>query len=49
MPFIGKYESFAGSHHLNHLLTKKILENPENYEIKSFNKMEKFSLSKAFA
>ena len=31
--FIGKYESFAGSHHLNHLLTKKILEDSSNYQI----------------
>jgi UDP-3-O-[3-hydroxymyristoyl] N-acetylglucosamine deacetylase len=34
--FIGEYSSFAGSHHLNHLLTKKVLENSyqvvENYE-----------------
>lgn len=31
-PFIGVYESFAGSHHLNHLLTKKVLEDESNYE-----------------
>ena len=31
-PFIGIYESFAGSHHLNHLLTKKVLEDESNYE-----------------
>jgi UDP-3-O-[3-hydroxymyristoyl] N-acetylglucosamine deacetylase len=30
---IGEYNAHAGSHHLNHLLTKKLLENPENYEI----------------
>jgi UDP-3-O-[3-hydroxymyristoyl] N-acetylglucosamine deacetylase len=33
MPFIGHYEASAGSHKLNHLLTKKILESVENYEI----------------
>ena len=30
---IGEYNAHAGSHHLNHLLTKKLLQNPENYEI----------------
>ncbi|RXJ96968.1 UDP-3-O-[3-hydroxymyristoyl] N-acetylglucosamine deacetylase [Arcobacter sp. AHV-9/2010] len=30
---IGEYEAVAGSHHLNHLLTKKLYENKENYEI----------------
>jgi UDP-3-O-[3-hydroxymyristoyl] N-acetylglucosamine deacetylase len=30
---IGHYSSFAGSHHLNHLLTKEVLKDPENYEI----------------
>lgn len=33
MPIMGEYRSFAGSHHLNHLLTLKLLENRENYEI----------------
>jgi UDP-3-O-[3-hydroxymyristoyl] N-acetylglucosamine deacetylase len=30
---IGEYKAHAGSHYLNHLLTKKLLENPANYEI----------------
>ncbi len=30
---IGEYNAHAGSHHLNHLLTKKLLESEENYEI----------------
>lgn len=30
---IGEYNAHAGSHYLNHLLTKKLLESPENYEI----------------
>lgn len=34
MPVIGDYESFAGSHHLNHLLTKEVLKSASNYEIK---------------
>ncbi len=33
MGFIGNYEAFAGSHHLNHLLTKELLKEKENYEI----------------
>ncbi|MDD3342169.1 MAG: UDP-3-O-acyl-N-acetylglucosamine deacetylase [Sulfurospirillaceae bacterium] len=33
--FIGNYESFAGSHNLNHELTKAILRDPSNYEIKT--------------
>lgn len=30
---IGEYNAHAGSHHLNHLLTKKVLSSSENYEI----------------
>lgn len=30
---IGEYDAHAGSHHLNHLLTKKLYESEENYEI----------------
>ncbi|XPV68141.1 MAG: UDP-3-O-acyl-N-acetylglucosamine deacetylase [Halarcobacter sp.] len=30
---VGEYGAHAGSHHLNHLLTKKLYENEENYEI----------------
>ena len=30
---IGEYNAHAGSHHLNHLLTKKLLEDKANYEI----------------
>jgi UDP-3-O-[3-hydroxymyristoyl] N-acetylglucosamine deacetylase len=45
----GKYTSFAGSHNLNHLLTKKILSNSENYEIVSISKVKKFKYEKAFA
>jgi len=30
---IGEYKAFAGSHHLNHLLTKKLLEDSANYEV----------------
>ncbi len=48
MPIVGKYESFAGSHHLNHKLTLAILSSEANYEIKSFD--EKLpELSKVYA
>ena len=30
---LGKYTSFAGSHHLNHLLTKELFSSKANYEI----------------
>ena len=33
MPLVGTYVSFAGSHKLNHFLTKKILSQSEAYEI----------------
>ncbi len=35
---IGRYSSFAGSHSLNHLLTKKIFADSANYEIVSIQK-----------
>jgi UDP-3-O-[3-hydroxymyristoyl] N-acetylglucosamine deacetylase len=30
---VGEYDAIAGSHHLNHLLTKKLFESADNYEI----------------
>jgi UDP-3-O-[3-hydroxymyristoyl] N-acetylglucosamine deacetylase len=30
---IGEYDAHAGSHYLNHLLTKKVYEDASNYEI----------------
>lgn len=33
IPLLGTYVSYAGSHKLNHLLTKKLFENPNAYEI----------------
>ncbi len=30
---VGEYGAHAGSHHLNHLLTKKVYEDASNYEI----------------
>ena len=48
---IGEYNAHAGSHHLNHLLTKKLLEDPANYEIVDLEivKDEIKSLQKAYA
>lgn len=48
-PVVADYESFAGSHNLNHLLTKEILKDPKNYEIKDFGKEEELSYVKVFA
>jgi UDP-3-O-[3-hydroxymyristoyl] N-acetylglucosamine deacetylase len=48
---IGEYNAHAGSHHLNHLLTKKLLENPSNYEIVDLEeiKEEAVAVAKAYA
>lgn len=48
-PVIGEYESFAGSHNLNHLLTKEILKDPKNYEIKNFSMSSELELVEVFA
>jgi len=48
-PVVADYESFAGSHNLNHLLTKEILKDPKNYEIKDFSTQEELSFVKVFA
>ena len=48
-PVVADYESFAGSHNLNHLLTKEILKDPKNYEIKDFSSEEELSFVKVFA
>ena len=49
MPFFGKYESFAGSHHLNFLLTKKLLEDKQNYEIVENAKDAELVMERVFA
>ncbi len=49
LPYIGKYESHAGSHHLNHLLTREILKSKENYHIKELQSMSDTTFSKAYA
>ncbi len=48
-PLLADYESFAGSHSLNHLLTKEILKDPKNYEVRDFAMIEELGLVEAFA
>lgn len=48
MPILGKYTAFAGSHHLNHLLTVEILKDSKNYEIVNLNSKEMIEYSKAY-
>lgn len=48
-PVIGAYESFAGSHSLNHRLTKEILKDPKNYEIKTMSTQMAHTYTKVFA
>lgn len=45
----GDYISFAGSHHLNHLLTKEVLKDKESYEIVSLEKGVEKDYEKVFA
>ncbi|MFA7083451.1 MAG: UDP-3-O-acyl-N-acetylglucosamine deacetylase [Arcobacteraceae bacterium] len=40
---IGEYNAYAGSHHLNHLLTKKLFESEDNYEIVDLDSAEEES------
>lgn len=49
MNFIGSYEAFAGSHALNHELTKALLADPENYEIVELSKETQHQYEKAYA
>ena len=46
---LGGYDSFAGSHHLNSLLTKKLLSSSDNYEIVAINRLESRVFAKSFA
>lgn len=45
----GDYISYAGSHHLNHLLTKEVLKNKDCYEIISLEKGYEKAYEKVFA
>lgn len=48
-PFVGDYASFAGSHNLNHELTKEILKDPSNYEIRTLSQESAQEFQKVFA
>ncbi|WP_276890192.1 UDP-3-O-acyl-N-acetylglucosamine deacetylase [Helicobacter japonicus] len=49
MPLLGTYVSFAGSHKLNHLLTKQLLSDEKAYEIVSLeDRIEEESLEYAY-
>ena len=48
-PVLADYESFAGSHNLNHLLTKEILKDPKNYEVRDFAMIEELGFIEVFA
>ena len=47
-PVLAEYESFAGSHNLNHLLTKEILKDPKNYEVRDFAMVKDLALVEVF-
>ncbi len=49
MGYLGHYESFAGSHDLNHKLTKKIFEEKENYTISELTNVKDATFAKAFS
>lgn len=48
-PFVGDYASYAGSHNLNHELTKEILKDPSNYEIRTLSFESAQEFQKVFA
>jgi len=45
---LGEYSSFAGSHHLNHKLTKALLSNSLNYEMISIKRLKSREFAKSF-
>ncbi len=49
MSYLGKYESHAGSHDLNHKLTLKILEDKENYTVTNLKNVIDTTFAKAYA
>ena len=47
--FIGSYDAISSGHHLNHLLTKKVFENSENYEIVNLkDEIKEYAIAKAY-
>jgi UDP-3-O-[3-hydroxymyristoyl] N-acetylglucosamine deacetylase len=46
---LGRYESFAGSHHLNYQLTSKLLAESKNYEFVAVEALQSREFAKSFA
>ena len=46
---LGRYESFAGSHHLNYRLTSKLLSDSKNYELVAVEALQSREFARAFA
>ena len=46
---LGRYESFAGSHHLNYRLTSKLLSSSKNYELVAVEALQSREFARAFA
>jgi len=46
---LGKYESFAGSHHLNYQLTTKLLSESKNYDLVAVEELQSRAFAKSFA
>jgi UDP-3-O-[3-hydroxymyristoyl] N-acetylglucosamine deacetylase len=46
---VGEYSSFSGGHHLNHLITKELFSNKENYEIVELEKAKEEQKVMAYA
>jgi len=46
---LAKYESFAGSHHLNYQLTSKLLSESKNYELVAVEALQSREFARAFA
>ena len=46
---LGRYESFAGSHHLNYQLTSKLLSDSNNYELVAVEALQSREFARAFA
>lgn len=49
MNFLGSYEAFAGSHALNHNLTKALLADPDAYEIVEISEAKDVEFEKVYA
>jgi len=46
---LGKYESFAGSHHLNYQLTTKLLSDSKNYDLVAVKELQSRTFARSFA